>query len=178
MTSRKTEAEPIMYPKHWFAVLTIAFESVLTYWFVSALVDPDTVLREFWLVLCPVVATLLFLLLVPSLLTNHLAGERALRLRMGLLINQSIPYEWVKEVRETSVNRGGVSVGIGVRYFPISKLLFVTSGFTSVAQIKLDGEHELGGLRKRNVESIIVSVSDLPRFIEVMRSRTKPKGVA
>lgn len=178
MTSAKTEAEPIRYPKHWFAVLAIVFESVLIYWLVAALADPDTVLREFWLVVCPVAAAVLFLFLVPPLLTSHLAGEKALRLRMGLLINQSIPYEWVREVRETSVSRGGVSVGIGVRYFPISGLLFITSGFTNVAQVRLDGAHELGGFRKRNVECIVLSVSNMPRFLEIMHTRIRPKGVA
>jgi hypothetical protein len=176
MGTRKIQAEVIRYPKHWFAVLALAFESVLMYLLATALVDPDTILREFWLVFCPIVAGLLFLFLVPPTMTNHLAGEKALRLRMGLLINQSIPYEWISEVRETSVSRGGLRVGIGVRYFPISRLLFVTSGFTSVVLLKLDGEHQLAGLMKRRVEEIVISVSDLPRFMEILRTRIEAPG--
>ncbi|MBN1678209.1 MAG: hypothetical protein JW880_06680 [Candidatus Thermoplasmatota archaeon] len=171
MTTRKIEAEVIRYPKHWFALLAVVFESVLLYLFAAALLNRDTVIREFWLVFCPIAAALLFLFLVPPIVTNHLAGERAIRIRMGLLINQSIPYDWIDEVKETSVNRGGLRVGIGVRYFTISKLLFVTSGFSSVVLLKLDGEHEVGRLWKRKVEDIVLSVSNLPRFMEVMRSR-------
>jgi len=171
MSTRKIQAEIIRYPKHWFAAQAIVVESILVYLLALALLDRDTILREFWLFFSPIVAILLFLFLVPPILTNHLAGEKALRLRMGLLVNQSIPYDWISEVRETSVSRGGLRVGIGVRYFPISRLLFVTSGFTSVALLKLDGERELGGLWKRKVEEIVVSVSNLPRFMEIMRSR-------
>ncbi len=178
MVSRKIKTEIIPYPKHWFLVLAVIFESVIIYWLALAILDENTVMRELWLALCPVVGTLLFLFLVPPLFTDHLAGERALRLRMGLLINQSIPYEWVREVKETSVNRGGLRVGIGVRYFPISRLLFVTSGFTSVAVLKLDCEHELGGIRRRQVDDIVLSVSNLPRFIEIMRSRMVVKESA
>lgn len=175
MTTRKIEAEVIRYPKHWFAVLAVIFESVLLYLFATVLLDRDTVLREFWLVFCPIVTALLFLFLVPPIMTNHLAGEKAIRIRMGLLINQSVPYDWIDEVKETSVNRGGLRVGIGVRHFPISKLLFVTSGFTSVVLLKLDEEHEFGRLRKRKVEDIVLSVSNLPRFMEVMRSKIGAK---
>lgn len=176
MPTMKTRTEVIRYPKHWFAILAIAFESVLMYLLASALIDPNTIFREFWLGCCPIAAALMFLFLVPPLLTDHLAGEKALRLRMGLLINQSIPYDWMKEVKETSIHHGGVRVGIGVRYFPISRLLFVTSGFTSVAQINLDGEHEIGGLWRKDVETLVISVSDLPRFKEIVRSRMHAHG--
>lgn len=171
MATRKLRAEVVRYPKHWFALLAVVFESALLYLFATALLDSDTVLREFWLAFCPIMAVLLFLLLVPPMLTNHLAGEKALRLRMGFLINQSIPYNWIKEVKETSVSRGGIRVGIGVRYFPISRLLFVTSGFTNVVLLRLDGEHQLGGLMRRRVEEVVVSVSDLPGFMETIRAR-------
>lgn len=177
MTTRKIEAEVIRYPKHWFAVLAVIFESILLYLLGTALLDRDTILREFWLVFCPILAGLLFVFLVPPLFTNHLAGDKALRLRMGLLINQSIPYVWIREVKETSVNRGGLRVGIGVRYFSISRLLFITSGFTSVVRLSLDGEHQVGRFWKRRVEDIILSVSDLPHFTEVMRSRIASKEV-
>jgi len=175
MSTRKIQAEVIRYPKHWFATLAIVLESALLFLLASALLDENTVLRSFWLAFCPVVAVLLFLFLVPPIFTNHLAGEKALRLRMGLLLNQSIPYGWVRDVKETSVSRGGLRVGIGVRYFPISRLLFVTSGFTSVALLRLDHEREMGGLMKRKVEEIVVSVSDLPRFVEMVRSRIGTK---
>lgn len=176
MGTRKIQTEVVRYPKHWFAVLAIAFESALAYLLLAALLDPETILREFWLVFCPIVAVLLFLFLVPPIMTNHLAGEKALRLHMGLLVNQSIPYDWISEVKETSVSRGGLRVGIGVRYFPISRLLFVTSGFTSVALIRLDGEHQLSGLMKRKVEEIVVSVSDLPRFMDIIQKRMEATG--
>lgn len=176
MSTRKIQAEVIRYPKHWFAVMAIIFEPVLLYFMSMAILDENAVLREFWLVFCPIVAILLFLFLVPPIFTDHLAGEKALRLRMGLLLNQSIPYDWIREVRETSVSRGGFRVGIGVRYFPISRLLFVTSGFTSVAVLKLNGERELGGILKRKVEEIVISVSNLPRFMKIMRSRMSGPG--
>jgi hypothetical protein len=171
MAARKFNAEVVKYPKLWFAVMAAIFESVLCYWFVWSILDEDAVLREFWVVFSPLLGVLLGLFLVPPIFTNHLAGEKALQLKMGLLLSASIPYDWIKEVKETSVHRGGIRVGIGVRYFPISGLMFVTSGFSSVAVLKLDKQHEVGRLWKREVEEIVMSVSNLPRFMQIMRAR-------
>jgi len=171
MTARKFKAEVVKYPKLWFALMAVIFESVLGYWLVWSLLEENAVLREFWIVFAPALGVLLGLFLIPPLFTNHLAGEKALRLRMGLLLNTSVPYIWIKEVKETSVHRGGMRVGIGVRYFPISGLMFVTSGFSSVAVLKLSEPHEVGRLWKREVEEIVMSVSNLPRFMQIMSAR-------
>lgn len=171
MVARKINAEVVRYPKLWFAVMAVIFESVLGCWLVWSLLDETAVLRGFWAVFSPLLGILLGLFLIPPIFTDHLAGEKALRLKMGLLLNASIPYDWIKEVKETSIHRGGIRVGIGVRYFPISGLMFVTSGFSSVAVLKLDKPHELGRLWKRDVEEIVLSVSNLPRFMQIMKAR-------
>lgn len=171
MAAREFKAEVVRYPKLWFAIMAVVFELVLGYWFAWSVMDEDTVLREFWMVFSPALGVVLGLFLIPPLFTNHLAGEKALRLRMGLLLNTSIPYEWIKEVKETSVHRGGVRVGIGVRYFPIRGLMFVTSGFSSVATVKLAEPHEIGRFLKRDVEEIVLSVSNLPKFMQIIGAR-------
>ncbi len=171
MAARKFKAEVVKYPKLWFALMAVIFESVLGYWFVWSIIDDDAVLREFWVVFSPALGILLGLFLIPPLFTNHYAGERALRLRMGLLLNTSIPYLLIEEVKETAVHRGGIRVGIGVRYFPISGLMFVTSGFSSVATIKLSEPQQVGRLWKREVQEIVLSVSNLPKFMQIMRAR-------
>jgi hypothetical protein len=90
---------------------------------------------------------------------------------MGWLINTTIPYAWITNVKETSVHRGALSVGIGVRYFPISKALFVTSSFTNLVVLRLDGEHAIGRIRKRRVEEIVLSVSYIPAMMETVKER-------
>jgi len=179
MNVSKNEPLRIDYPKHWFVIMTIVFEAVAAWLFYTAYTNAPGLWRDAWIIISPVIGIFAALFLVPPMFTHHLAGAKGIRIRMGWLINITIPYAWIMEVKETSVPRGGLRVGVGVRYFPISKALFVTSSFSSLVKLKLDGEHELGGiLRKRHVEEIVLSVSYTPALIEAVRARAGlAKGV-
>lgn len=178
MNIAKNEPLRIDYPKHWFVILLLVFEAVVVWLFYTAYSSPVGPWRTLWMVVSPAVGVISLLFLLPPVLTNHLAGVKGIRIRMGWLINTTIPYEWITDIKETSVHRGGLSVGVGVRYFPISKALFVTSSFTNLVILRLDGEHVIGGIRKRRVEEIVLSVSYIPAMMETVRERANlAKGV-
>ena len=149
----------IAYPKHWFVLVAVVFESILTYLFLAALLDPNSILREFWLAFCPAAGIVVFVLEVPPILTRHSLTSRGFRLRMGLLVNEEIPFEAIGEVKETSITRGGLRIGIGVKYMPVTKQLFVTSGFDNLMSVRLEHPVPMGKLRKHRVEEIILNVS-------------------
>ncbi len=178
MPAKKREPVRIDYQKHWFVILALVLEMIVAWVFYAAYSSPESTFRTAWLVLAPVIGTLLFLFLVPPMFTHHLAGEKGLRLRMGLLINATIPYSNIKSAKETSVHKGGLRVGIGVRYFPITKALFVTSAFTNLVKLELDGQPRVGRLLKRPVEDLVLSVSYVPGFLDVIAERAgMEKGV-
>jgi hypothetical protein len=169
MTAAKRKVIEFGYPRHWFVILALVFESLSAYLFLFALLDPDAVLREVWLVLGPAIGVAAFLFLIPPLFSKHLAGDRALRLKMGLLIDATIPYAVIKEVKDTTVHRGGVRVGIGARYFPISKALFVTSSFSDLVMVRFHDEMLIGRLVKKPVEELVLSVDNKSLFIETVK---------
>jgi len=178
MNITKNEPLRIDYPKHWFVILFLVFEAVVVWLFYTAYSSAVGPWRILWMVVSPAVGILFLIFLLPPVLTYHLAGAKGLRIRMGWLINTTIPYAWITNVKETSVHRGGLSVGVGVRYFPISKALFVTSSFTNLVILRLDGEHVIGRIRKRRVEEIVLSVSYIPAMIEAVKERANlTKGV-
>lgn len=171
MNPRKTAPVRIDYPKHWFVIMTIVFEAVVVWLFYTAYSGAVGDWQTVWLVVSPLTGVLIGLFLVPPIFTSHLAGEKSIRIRMGLLMNETVPYSWIKEVKQTSVHRGGIRVGIGVRYFHISRMLFVTSSFSNLLAIKLREEHAVGWLRKKRVEEIVLSVMFAPPVIETIRDR-------
>jgi energy-coupling factor transporter transmembrane protein EcfT len=162
----------IAYPKHWFVLIVLVVESIVLYLFLAALLDANSILREFWLVLCPLVGGILFLLLVPPIFTNHSITSSVLRLRMGLLIDAEIPTSAIVKVKETSMTRGGLKIGIGVRYLPITRHLFVTSGFGNLVSLKLEEAVPIGKLRKRMVEEIIVNVNFPRGMMDALENAT------
>jgi hypothetical protein len=171
MNIAKNEPLRIDYPKHWFVILILAFEGVAVWLFYTTYSNAVGGWRTLWMIVSPTVGIIFLLFLLPPVLTYHLAGEKGLRIRMGWLINTTIPYGWITEMKETSVRRGGLSVGVGVRYFPISKALYVTSSFTNLVALRLDGEHVIGRIRKRRVEEIVLSVSYMPAMMENVKER-------
>lgn len=171
MTARKTEPARIDYPVHWFVILAVVFEAVIVWLFYTAYGNAVGDWKLVWLIASPLTGVLIGLFFIPPIFTHHLAGEKGIRLRMGLLINDTVPYSLMKEVRQTSVHRGGIRVGIGVRYFHISRMLFVTSSFSDLVTIKLKGEHLIGRVRKRRVEEIVISVMFSAPVIETLRDR-------
>jgi len=169
----KYEAVRIDYPKHWFVMGTMGWALATFALFYLAESSKEDVVRTIWLVVGSAEGVLLGLFFVPPLFTYHLAGEKSLRLRMGLLIDATIPYSWMRQVKETSVRWGGVRVGIGVRYAPITRMLFVTTEFDDLVSIRLDGPHAMGGLLKRQVEELILSVNLRSKLVDLVRSKAR-----
>ncbi len=172
MTAKKVPPTRIDYPKHWFLLGTLVWcvgTTILAY---LAWASVEESFRLFWIGATAFEGVLLAYLFVLPLFTHHMAGAKGLRLRMGILVNETIPYEWVCEVRGTAVRWGGVRVGIGVRYSPIMKVLFVTSSFRGLVSVRLDKEHRLGYPLKRPVGEIVLSVSSASAFIDLMRQRS------
>jgi len=172
MKAKKVPAVRIDYPKGWFlfgAVVWAVGTAVLIF---LAYDSVEESMRLFWAAAAVFVGIAMFYLFVPPIFTYHIAGAKGLRLRMGLLINETIPYDWIKEVKETSVHWGGVRVGVGVKYAPIMKALFVTSSFRTLVLIKLDEEHRLGRPIKRRVVEIVLSVKSPSSFIEMIMQKT------
>jgi hypothetical protein len=167
----KHEAVRIDYPKHWFVMGTIGWAVATSVLFYLAATSKEDVIRTIWLVAGSHVGVLLGLFFIPPLFTYHMAGEKSLRLKMGLLIDVTIPYSWMKQVKETSVRWGGVRVGIGVRYSPITRMMFVTTSFDDLVSIRLDGPHAMGRLFKRQVEELVLSVSFRPKLVDLVKAR-------
>ena len=173
MTPAKNEPVRIDYPKRWFLLMAVVVEAIVAWFFYGTWGAPEGAWRTLWLVISPIVGALAFVFLVPPLFTHHLAGEKGLRLKMGLLLDSTVPYAWIKDIRETSVSRGGMRVGIGVRYFGIGRVLFVTSSFTDLAKVTLDKEHLMGRFLKRPVGEIVLSVNYMPSLMDTVRTRVK-----
>ena len=172
MTAKKFEPTRIDYPRHWFLLGTFIWAIMTVSIIYLAWVSVADAVRAFWIIIGLVEGVLLAYLLVFPLLTHHMLGVKGLRLRMGLSINEVIPYEWIKEVTEKSISWGAVRVGIGVRYSAIMKVMFVTSSFQSLVSLKLDGEHRIGWPVRRPVEEIVLSVYSASHFIDEVREKT------
>jgi len=171
MIAKKVPVVKFGYPKHWFATGTALWAVgtlVFAYLGITAVEDFS---RAFWLVVAAVEGAGLFHMFVLPLFTSHSAGAKELRLRMGLLLRESIPYDWIKDVGQTAIRWGGVRVGIGVRYAGIMQTLFVTSSFQGLVTIELDQEHRLGGLLKRPVRKVVLSVRSPKPLVDLLRER-------
>lgn len=171
MMARKVPMIKIDYPKQWFLLGTIVWGPLTAMLFYLSWQSVEDFASLFWILAGVFEGVLLFFLIVQPLFTNHIAGAKALKLRMGFLIQEDIPYDWIKEVRQTSIHRGAFRVGIGVRYAPIMKTLFVTSSFQDLVAIKLDSEHRLGKILRKPVVEIVLSVTSSTMFIETIRQR-------
>ncbi len=169
--TRKFGTTRMDYPKHWFVLGSFVWAVATFMLFYLATTSKEDGVRDMWLALGSVEGALLFLFFVPPLFTYHVAGERSIRLRMGLLMDATIPYSWIREVRETTVRWGAVRVGIGVRYTTITRALYVTSEFEGLVSIGLDGPHTLGRVLKRQVEQIVLSSSFRQKLVHHLRDK-------
>ncbi len=173
MTAKKVQPTRIDYPKQWFMLGTFVWAVatvLLAYLAWSSISDA---IRTLWIIIGLAEGILLGYLLVLPLFTHHMLGVKGLKLRMGLSINETIPYEWIREVRDASITWGAVRVGVGVRYSPIMKVMFVTSSFQSLVRLKLDREHRIGSPFKRPVEEIVLSVYSATQFMDQLKERTR-----
>ncbi len=167
----KNEVVRIDYPKHWFVMGTFVWALLTFVLFYMASTTKEEFVRWIWNFAGGIVGVLLGLFFVPPLFTHNFAGEKSLRIRMGLLVDTTIPYVWVKRVRETSVRWGGVRVGIGVRYSPTTRTLFATTEFADLVALKLDKPHTMGRILKKQVEEVVLSTANKMELIDLVMSR-------
>jgi hypothetical protein len=170
-----TKYEPVRidYPKRWFVLGTLGWAVATLVIFYLAETSKEEVPRWLWLIVGLAEGSLLGIFFVPPMFTFHLAGEKALRLKMGLLIDATIPYSWMRQIKDTSVRWGGVRVGLGVRYAPITRMLFVTTEFNDLVSIRFEGPHAMGRLFRRQVEEVILSVSNKSRLFDLVREKAR-----
>jgi hypothetical protein len=170
------EAVRIDYPKQWFAIgaaIDIAVMATMLY-FAYDSVEPFA--RGFWAACALLICVPLLLVLVPPMFTCHYIGEKGLRLRMGLLMNTTLPYRYIAAVADSKVNFGSVMVGIGVKFVAKRKVVFVTSSFKGLVSIKLDGPQQLGGPLRPLVDQVVLSVKDKEGFVALIKDRAGLEG--
>ncbi|HEX9907305.1 MAG TPA: hypothetical protein VGB78_02415 [Thermoplasmata archaeon] len=171
MPAGKNPTITVRYPKRWLLVGT-AFWVIITplsaYLAITSI--EDFAKAVFWLIAVSE-GIFLFLVAFTPLLTNHIAGELGLKLRMGVLVNETIAYSWIAEAKDTSLNWGSVRVGIGVRYSRRPKTLYITSGFDQMVSLRLDSERLIGGVFKKPVSEIVLNVDSARSFIELVAAR-------
>ncbi len=164
-------ANKLPYPKTWFVISTIVIAIIVSAMIYLAFDSLETFTRYFWIAVAVLVGVPLFLLNIPPIFTDHYQGEKGLRLRMGLLMNSTVPYEWIIGVTDASVKFGSVRIGIGVKYVPKLKTVFVTSSFNDLVTLHLDGPRNLGGIMRPDVEKITLSVKDKEHFVSSVKAR-------
>jgi len=167
----KIDVVRIDYPKRWFAMGTVVWVITTVALFYLASTTKEDFVRWTWYIAGALVGIFLGLFFAPPLFTHNIAGEKSFRIKMGLLADVTIPYTWIRRIRETSVRWGGVRVGIGVRYAPLTKTLFATTEFADLVALKLDGPHVMGRILKRQVAEVVLSASNMQGFIELISKR-------
>ena len=171
MPSVTSDAVRIDYPKLWFAAgsATDAMATAVMLFF--AYDSVETFARALWTACALVIGVPIFLVLFPPLFTCHYVGEKGLRLRMGLLMNATVPFRLISGIGESRVNYGPVTVGIGVKYVAKRRLVFVTSSFRRLVSIRLEGPQQLGSPLRPLVDQIIMSVEDSEGFVALIKDR-------
>lgn len=168
MHASKQPTHMVAYPKTSFAVGAIGCVAGIA---LSAYLAVDSI-EEFaqtmWVVTAAGLALLLFVFIIPCLLTSHALGERGLHLRMGFLINATVPYEAIRDIGPDTVKRGALTIGIGVRHREKLGTIFVTSSFSNLVSINLSRELKLGGVLGPSVSHIVLSVRDVDGFLRMV----------
>jgi hypothetical protein len=176
MTQQDDGAIPIGYPKHLAAVgtgVTLVAITAMAYLSLSATEDFAV---HFWGLAALLVGASTLLFLVPILLTHHELTDDALRLRVGLLLSTSVPLASIGSAQAERVVRGALNVGIGVRFHPKTKTLYVTPSFRDTVDIRLREETLLGSFVKHPTIRVVVSVSDRDAFLEQLSKRAQLEG--
>lgn len=172
MAARAVPVVRVGYPKLWFVVGTVALAAATAYAAWSALVSIEDFGTMFWTGTAVVAGALMGLLFLPPIFTSHRLGAREVRLRMGLLMNVAVPYEWITEVRTTTVKRGTLSFGLGVRYSSVMSTVFALSSTEGLIALRLDSDHDLGGFLRPRVSQVVLSVRDPEGVMSVIRERS------
>lgn len=166
----------IDYPKLWFAMgsaIDVGAMAAMLYLSYDSIEDFS---RYFWAAAALLICIPIIVVLVPPLFTCHHIGEKGLRLRMGLLMNTTIPYRYISGISDSNVNYGPFTVGIGVKYVPKKGLVFVTSSFRNLVSISFHGPQQLGGALRPMVTQVVVSVRDKEGFVALVKDRAGLEG--
>lgn len=161
----------IDYPKLWFAVGAAVDLGAMAAMLFLAYDAVEDFARVMWGACAALICGPLLLLFVPPLFTSHYAGEKGLHLRMGLLVNTTVPYRYIRAVTDAKVSFGSVMVGIGVKYVAKRKTVFITASFRDLVMLKLDGPQQLGTPLRPLVENVIVTVKDKEGFVALIKDR-------
>jgi len=165
------DAVRVDYPKQWFAVGTgidaVAMATML--WLAHGSIEPFA--RTMWTACALLICVPLLFLFVPPMFTAHYVGDKGVRLRMGLLINTTVPYKYIINVSDARVTFGSVMVGIGVKYVSRKKIVFVTASFKDLVSIYLDGPQRIGGPLSPMVQQIVMTVKDKEGFVALIKDR-------
>jgi hypothetical protein len=168
MHAEKQPTVAVQYPKVWFGVGAAVCAAGMSLSAYLAYGSIEEFARTFWLVVLTGLALILALFIVPCIITAHAAGEKGLHLRMGFLINATIPYDAIREIGPDTIKRGALSVGIGVRHKERKGMVFVVSSFKDLVAIKLNREVRLGGILGPAVGQIVLSVKDVDSFLSTI----------
>jgi len=172
MAARAVPVVRVDYPKLWFAVGTGALAAATAYAAWSALVSVEDFGAAFWTASAVATGILMAVFFLPPLLTSHRLGAKGVRVRMGLLMDALVPYEWVTEARATTVKRGTLSFWLGVKYSGAMSTVFVLSSTEGLIALRLDSEHDLGGFLRPKVSQVVLSVKDPGGTMSIIRERS------
>lgn len=161
----------IDYPKRWFAIGAAFDIAVMAVMLFLAYDSVEDFARIMWSACAVGIGGPLLLLFVPPLFTSHHLGEKGMHLRMGLLVNTTVPYKYIKAVTDGRVSFGSVMIGIGVKYVAKRKTVFITASFRDLVSIKLDGPQQLGTPLRPLVENIVMTVTDKEGFVALVKDR-------
>lgn len=171
MSPVQVHAVRIDYPKRWFLIGAAVDAAAMAVMLWLSWGSGEAFARAFWAACAVVICGPLMLLFVPPLFTCHYAGEKGLRLRMGLLINATVPYRYIRLISDAKVTFGSVMVGIGVKYMSKRRTVFVTASFKELVSIRLDGPQQLGSPLRPLVDTIVLSVRDKEGFVALVKDR-------
>jgi hypothetical protein len=159
------------YPKRWFAIGSAVDAAAMAAMLYLSYGSIEEFSRYFWAACAVLVCVPILVVLVPPLFTSHHVGEKGLRLRMGLLMNATVPYRYISGITDSNVRYGPFTVGVGVKYVPKKGLVFVTSSFAGLVAISFHGPQQLGGALRPMVTQVVLSVKDKEGFVALVRDR-------
>lgn len=165
---KKQPTAVIEYPKIWFGLGAIVCTAGIVASAYLAHESLEEFSRTFWMIVVSAIAIFLVVFITPCLITTHIAGEKGLHLRMGILINATVPYAAIREIAPDTVRRGALTVGIGVRHKEKLGTVFVVSSFRNLVTIRLNRELRLGGLLGPTVGQIVLSIKDVDSFLSTV----------
>ena len=162
------ETYAVEYPRTAFAVGAVLSVVGVSICALLAFYSIETFARVVWVVTAGGLCLLLSAFILPTMFTRHSLDSEGLHLRMGLLINRTIPLSAIREVGPETTRRSIFTTGIGVRQNARLDTIFITSSFRNLVSVHLNRELKLGGFMTPPVGNVVISVSDVEGFLEAM----------